>query len=159
MSCPKIIFCFLLTGSSLLSLAQRYDHQNEKKAVASKKDTARVNLLNGLSASLRESDPQMAIEYSRQAYQLAKELGYQKGIGRSLGNTGWIFYRKGDFVKALENSYEALKISEQISDFEEMARCLNNVGAINYEQKQYAASLLNFKKAYEISMRIKDIKT
>ncbi len=159
MSRPKTIFCCLLIGLSLHCVAQRYDQQNEKKAIASRKDTARVNLLNGLSASLRESDPQMAIEYSRQAYQLAKELNYQKGMGRSLGNTGWIFYRKGDFVKALENSYEALKITEKINDYEEMARCLNNVGAINYEQKQYATSLLNFKKAYEISMRIHDKKT
>lgn len=159
MSSPRLFFCILLIGLSLQSFAQRYELQNEKREIASKKDTSRVNLLNGLSASLRESDPQMAIEYSRQAYQLAKELNFQKGIGRSLGNMGWIYYRKGDFVKALENSYEALKISERVNDLEEMARCLNNVGAINYEQKQYSASLENFKKAYEISIRIRDIKT
>src|SRR4051812_1084837 len=136
MSRPQLLpFVLLLLIISPQAIAQRYESQNEKRVIASKKDTARVNLLNGLSASLRESDPQMAMEYSRQAYQLAKELSYQKGIGRSLGNTGWIYYRKGDFVKALENSYEALKISEQINDLEEMARCLNNVGAINYEQK------------------------
>lgn len=155
----KLVFCCLLIVTFIQGFGQRYDQQNAEREIASKKDTARVNLLNGLSASLRESDPQMAIAYSRQAYQLARELNYQKGMGRALGNTGWIFYRKGDFVKALENSYEALKITEKISDFEEMARSLNNVGAINYEQKQYASSLQNFQKAYAISMRIHDLRT
>jgi two-component system sensor histidine kinase/response regulator len=159
MSSPQLLIFGFIIGISFSGFAQRYDPRNEKKVVASEKDTARVNLLNGLSASLRESDPQMAMEYSRQAYQLATELNYQKGIGRSLGNTGWIYYRKGDFVKALENSYEALKISEKINDTEEMARCLNNVGAINYEQKQYSVSLDYFKKAYKISIQNRDIKT
>jgi two-component system, sensor histidine kinase and response regulator len=155
----KLIICFIFIGLVSQVSGQRYIQQNDKKNDALKKDTAHVNLLNGLASSLRESDPQVAGEYSWQAYQIAKELNYPKGMGRALGNIGWMDYRRGDFVKALENSYDAIKISEQIRDHEEMARCLNNIGAINYEQRQYPTSLNYFRKAYLLSMQIRDLKT
>ncbi len=152
----SVIFFFLLIAV-LPALAQRYNHPAEKNNITAKKDTAQVKILNGLSFSLRESDPDLALQYSSQAYQLSRTLSYKKGMGRAMGNSGWIYYRKGDFVKALEDSYEGLKLSEREKDLEEVARSLNNIGAINYEQKQYESALVYFKRAAEISRQINDL--
>jgi two-component system, sensor histidine kinase and response regulator len=161
MSSPRLlIFCLLFIGVSVTGISQRYISQPEKDIGSfSKADTIRVKTLNGLSFSLRESDREMAMEYSRQAYELSRKLGYEKGIGRALSNAGWIYYRKGDFVRSMENSYEALKISEKIGDKEEIARSLNNIGAIHFEQKQYQTSLRNFRKALALSIKINDKRT
>jgi two-component system, sensor histidine kinase and response regulator len=138
--------------------SQRYIEDKKNMSLA-QQDTAQVNALNKLSFSIRESDPSLALEYSQQAIELARKLNYEQGIGRALGNAGWIYYRRGDFVKATENSYEAMRISERIGDKEEIARCLNNLGASFYEQQQYSKSLENFKRALGISREIKDDKS
>jgi signal transduction histidine kinase len=150
-----LIFYFLLV-MSWSGFSQRYVEEKKTGVTFAREDTAQVNSLNRLSFSFRESDPSTALEYSQQAAQLARKLGYKAGIGRALGNAGWIYYRRSDFVKAMESSYEALRISENIGDKPEMARSLNNIGAIFYEQKQYAPSLKNFKRALSISRQNKD---
>jgi signal transduction histidine kinase len=152
-----LLFSFFLL-IAFNGIAQRY--VEPKKIISTgKADTAHVNALNRMSFTLRESDPTSALQYSEQAAQIARKLNYDQGIGRALGNAGWIYYRKGNFVKAMENSYEAMRISERINDKEEMARSLNNIGASFYEQRQYATSLGNFKKALKISSEIKDEKS
>ncbi len=150
-----IFFFFLLAGWP--AVAQRYNHPAENKRSSAKEDTVQVKILNGLSFSLRESDPDLALQYSSQAYQLSRKLNYKKGMGRAMGNSGWIYYRKGDFVKALEDSYEGLRLSEREKDLQEVARSLNNIGAINYEQKQFESALVYFKRAVQISEQIHDL--
>jgi len=158
MSLLRLLFVFLLFFIvAVPAISQRDNNPAEKGTLSLKKDTAQVKVLNGLSFSLRESDPNMALQYSSQAYQLSRNINYKKGMGRARGNSGWIYYRKGDFVKALEDSYEALKLSEQGNDLEEVARSLNNIGAVNYEQKQYESSLEHFKRALVASNQIHDL--
>jgi two-component system, sensor histidine kinase and response regulator len=151
-----LVFYLLVAPFTIFS--QRYIEDKKNMSLA-QQDTAQVNVLNKLSFSIRESDPSLALEYSQQATALARKLNYQQGIGRALGNAGWIYYRRGDFVRAMENSYEAMRISERIGDKEEIARSLNNIGASFYEQQQYTTSLENFKKALGISREIKDEKS
>ena len=119
-------------------------------------DTTKVWLLNKLVTGLRERDNNRALEYGRQAHDLALVLNYERGLGQALENLGWIHYRKGDYSRAFELSTAALTIAEKFNDGSAIARCLNNVAAISYEQKQFLVAIANFKKAYDVSKQIGD---
>jgi two-component system, sensor histidine kinase and response regulator len=135
-----LLFCLLLLAVQAAATSSK-DH---RQAPA---DTSRVNLLNGLATSLRETDNEVALRYAEEAYQIAREAGYLKGKAVALGNLGWIYYRKADYVKSLQLSIEAMKIAEELGDKAEMARSMNSIAAVSFEQKQYNKSLAEFKKA------------
>src|SRR5450432_1330755 len=103
-----LVFSFLFSWSC--GIAQR----NERDQATIAGDTNRVNALIEETYKLRETNPVKAMEYCLMAINLAKQLEYRKGQGRALGSLGWVYFRKGEYLKALEISYEALKISEQI---------------------------------------------
>jgi two-component system sensor histidine kinase/response regulator len=110
-------------------------------------DTVRVNQLNRISTSLRETDHDSALHYADEAYAAAREADYQKGKAVALGNMGWIYYRKADYVKALQLSIESMKIAEQLGDKAEMARAMNSIASVSFEQNQFNKSLQEFKRA------------
>ncbi len=121
---------------------------------AAREDTTKVVLLNELVLSIRDKDPGKAFELSQQTKQLAEKLGYQKGLGNTLQNIGWIYYRKGDYPLALKNSLDALAINKAFGDRASVANNLNNLGAIQYEQKQYANAVSYFKQGYTLSRAV-----
>jgi len=122
-------------------------------------DTTHVNLLNRMAMSIRESDHDLAQKYAEDALSIAEKTGYLKGKAEALGNLGWVFYRKTDFVNTLHYSIEALKIAEQIGYKAEMARSMNNIAAVSFEQKQYDKAISEFKKALIMSRNANDGKS
>lgn len=154
MNCRLTVLMILLLLSQGV-IAQR-DEGNSRPGQA---DTTKVNILVQQILTLRETDPDRAVHLCLEAISLARQLGYQKGIGRATESLGWIYFRRGDFVKALDYSIEALKISEKIGDDAETARCLNNMAAIYNEEKQFDESLENLKKALGLAVNTGDFKT
>lgn len=122
------------------------------------RDTSRVNLLNRLATSMRETDHDAALKYADEALDIANELEYYKGKASALGNIGWIYYRKADYVKALQLSIESMKISEQIGDKAEMARAMNSIASVSYEQKQYNTALNEFRHALSLAYQANEAK-
>jgi signal transduction histidine kinase len=141
---------------STSSAQQHYADSLLQILATSPNDTTKVMLLNDLVLSLRDKDPNAALDYALDASALAKELDFQKGLGSILQNLGWIYYRKGDFTDALENSLEALEINRQFNDSTVVANCLNNIGAIQYERKQFASAISYFKRGYILSRMLND---
>ena len=131
-------------------------HLGAQGRVASRDDTAKVNLLNRMATSLRETDHELALQYAQDALALATRLQYDRGRALALGNMGWLYYRKTDFVKALESSFEAIKLSEQIGEKAEIGRSRNNVAAVYFEQKQYDKCLAEFAGALAIGRQLGD---
>lgn len=123
---------------------------------SAREDTTKVVILNDLIVSLRDKDPNKALEYASEAKALAEKLDFQKGLGNVLQNTGWIYYRKGDYADALENSLKALEINRKFNDSTIVANCLNNIGAIQYERKQYPGAISYFKQGYILSRELND---
>jgi signal transduction histidine kinase len=127
-----------------------------KHSVAHPDDSSRVDLLNRMALSMRESDHDMALQYANDALQLADKIAYTRGKAAALGNIGWAYYRKSDYVKSIQHSIEAMKLSEQVKDTLEMARSMNNIAAVSYEQKQYDKSLAEFRQALMLSYHSTD---
>jgi len=151
----RFAFILLLLACQL-AVAQRYLSYPEKESRKGPQDTTRISELNEKAFRLRESNPSLALQYSQDAYHLASVLHDKRGMARALGNSGWIYYRRGDFARALEDSYEGLKLSEITGDEEELARALNNIGAVYFEQRQFISSIVQFKLALETSQNLRD---
>lgn len=121
-------------------------------------DTSKVNLLNRMAFSLRESDPDMAKKYAEDALLQSEKIDYLKGKANALGNLGWISYRKTDFVGALKHSIEAIKLAEEIGDQAEEGRSRNNISAIYFEQKQYDKAQIELERALLLAQKLNDRK-
>src|SRR5689334_6301007 len=119
----------------------------ETHSIAHSGDSCRVNLLNRLSTSLRETDHETALRYAEEAFSISREIEFRNGEAIALENMGWIYYRKADYVKALQLSIESMKISEEIGDTAQMARAMNSIASVSFEQKQFNKALNEFKRA------------
>lgn len=148
------VIAFLLTVGT--AIASPYPLSS---TITSTEDTTHVNLLNRMSASMRETDHDLAEKYAEDALAIAEKIGYLKGRAEALGNMGWVAYRRSDFVNTLQYSIEAMKIAEQIGYKTEMARSMNNIAAVSFEQKQFDKAISEFKKALRISVESKDGKS
>lgn len=122
-------------------------------------DTTKVWLLNELVGELRNRDSQKALKFSEDATSLAQVLLYDAGLAMALENTGWIYYRMGDFNKAFDISVHAIRTYEKTKNKSGIARCLINMAAIHYQHKQVQLAIENLKKAYEISSSLNDKRT
>src|SRR5437762_961283 len=80
----------------------------------SKPDTTKINTLNALANELSNSDPDTAISYSNRALQLAKETGWQLGVGKSYHSLGRLYYFKGNYPISLEHYAKALAIYDAL---------------------------------------------
>lgn len=123
------------------------------------KDTARVNQYNRIVFSIRETHLDSALALSLRAQKLADSLRYLPGFAKSLENTGWIYYRKGNFNKSVEYSFRALKLAAQLHDPTQVANIHNNIGAVYYAQKQYAVALNEFRRGLELAQETGNART
>lgn len=120
-------------------------------------DTTKVWLLNELVSSIIDRQGRgKALEYAREARDLASLLNYKPGLARATELLGWIHYRKGDYTTSFEYSNQALKFHEELGNGPGTARCLINLAAIVHEQKYYDQAIANFRKAYTLSRRYGD---
>jgi tetratricopeptide (TPR) repeat protein len=85
-------------------------------------DTARneqkVKTLNELFRALLKNDPVRAVAYTREAMNLASEIGDKKGLAASYNNLGIAYRNQGALDKALEYYINSLKIYEGLDNKE-----------------------------------------
>ncbi len=149
-----LIFLFFLQ-----SVAQpSKDDSLQKQLSIAKNDTHKVLILNDLSYSLRESNPEKAFEYANRSKNLSEKIHFVKGLPYALENLGWLYYRKGVYLKAFELSNRALEICERNGDKKEGARCLNTIAGIYFVQKKYNLVFSTLQRAVAISKKINDDK-
>jgi signal transduction histidine kinase len=123
-----------------------------------KEDTSKVNHLNALAWELMNFNPDTAILLSTDAFQLAENLKWDIGLGRTHNQLGWYDYLKGDLGLALDHYNNALVIWEKISDKHlagEVMRGKSNafrrIGGVYWAQGDNSTALDYFFKALKIS--------
>jgi two-component system sensor histidine kinase/response regulator len=156
----RVVFVALIMLFSTICVAQ-HDRADSLEVFIrnSHEDTIKVQLLNQLVTLLRDRDTQKAFPYARQARDLSRILGYDKGTAVALENLAWIHYRKGDYSRAFQLSTDALRTFESLRDQAGIARCFNHIAAFQYEQKHFEAAIDNFKRAYGMSVKTTDTAT
>lgn len=119
-------------------------------------DTTRVNLLNTISYSLFTSAPAEAVDYGKQALNLAESTNFKKGIAYALKNIGLGYYMQGNFLEVLNYWDQSLKVFETMNDKLGVSNILNNLGAIYFNQGNDAKAIDFYLRSLRASEDIGD---
>lgn len=115
-----------------------------------KKDTARVNLLNKIAFDLYTSQIDKTKEYATESYNLAKELGYSKGEAESLWLQG-ITYINRDHEKALGFFEDALAIAQREGLKKEVGKYTHAIGTVFGQTGKDSIAVVYYIKAIDIA--------
>ncbi|NNE02803.1 MAG: tetratricopeptide repeat protein [Eudoraea sp.] len=121
------------------------------------RDTAMVSTLNDLSiAILQNEDIAESLVYSKQANELATELGYTKGMAYAQKNMGLAEYYQGNNLEVMDHWTRSLETFETIRDTIGIATLVNNLGAVYYSQGSHTRALEYYLRSLSLSEKTKD---
>lgn len=150
----KILIALVLLITSSLVRAQKLD---SLQAVL---DTARaerkVKTLNELFRANLQSDPVKALGYTREALNLASEIGDKKGLAASYNNLGVVYRNQGALDKALEYYITALRSYESLKNKEGIATLKNNIANIYSMKKDYGQAMQYLEESYKLFTELND---
>lgn len=157
----QLFFCTFLLAP-VLSLAQ--EGRTLLQIQAQPNDTGKVTALNTIAIEIGHSDYDSAYVISQQALQVARELSWDEGVGRSLHCLGLFSSDKGENSKALDLYVQALDIWNELeaSAAEEnknririhKAKTLCNMGVVYTDLGDYPHALDYYFESLEIAEAI-----
>ena len=160
--CAFFAFAQNKTVDSLLQALKEFDASRQelhKSQVPNVYDSTKVKILNDLSREyILIADNENAGKYIDEAFAIAQEINYKKGIAMSYSNIGLIHNYQGNYPEALINYLASLNIFEEIRDRQRMAKLLSNIGNIYGEQGNYPEALNYYFKSLKIDEEIEDKK-
>lgn len=125
--------CFFSICFSTTIIAQKVFHPEQQK----------VNIYNTESERLQEKNTDSALYYSLAALKTAKEIKYKQGALTAINNTGWIYYRKGDYQTSIKYAFDAISLAEKLKNFNELAKSYNTIGSV-YNDQDIVSSSIDF---------------
>lgn len=117
-----------------------------EKKLKDSKGIERATLLNDIAYSLRNKNPDKAIELATEAANISKSFSFKEGTGRSYLTIGWCEFLKNNNKKSLEDSNAALKIFRELKDNENLAYVYNNLGNIYNSMGDFDKALEYYNK-------------
>jgi signal transduction histidine kinase/DNA-binding response OmpR family regulator/Tfp pilus assembly protein PilF len=151
---PKPLnICFICTAI-LLSVPSLYA-QNRKAdsliaLLSTVKDTAKVNLLNQISASYWYTDPNKTFEYAKQAAALGEQLDFKRGVGAAYNNIGIGYYQQNNYDTAIAWYQKAIEQHKAAGNFKGEAYIINNIGLIYWKQGEMPTAVKYYMQALKI---------
>ncbi len=146
------ILAFLSIPVEVQAQNNRIDSLKNELTLHTKKDSARVNLLNDLAFAYFSSDIPKSLEYLDESGALADAIDFKKGKARSIYIGGITEAIQSNFEKALENYNEALNIFVAIDNKTGVANCYNAIG-ITYKNKGELRKAISY---FEKSIRLEE---
>ena len=129
---------------TLLFVGKSYPQQSEADSLIHVLKLAsgdeKVNILNNLADIYQFIDTHEAISYAQKGIELAKSIGYDKGLAGCYGSLGYAYINL-DNQKAAEYTNEALNIRRRIKDEAGIATSLNVLGVLYYYEGDYLKSI------------------
>ena len=110
-------------------------------------DTNKVRLLNSLSESYMNVDPEQGVKYGMSGLQLASKLGWKKGIASAYNCAASNYYQQSNYDKTLEYYFKALKINEEEGFKLYTAAVTCNIGNVYHDLGDYPKALAYLLKA------------
>ncbi len=127
-----------------------------KQALPKAEGELKVKTLNELFRAYQESDPVTALGYTREALNLASEIGDKKGMAASYNNLGVSYRQQGAIDKALEYYINSLKIYESLDNKEGIATLKNNISTIYSIKKDYGLAVNYLEQSYALFIQLGD---
>ncbi len=97
-----------------------------------------------------KNDYGKALDYSRQAIELAEELNSEELKAEALSNLGRIYNRMGKGEEALAVYLEALETWKELGDRNQMANTLNGIGSYYSARAEYQSAIEYYERTLEI---------
>lgn len=116
----------------------------------------RVDLLNQLAWHTWRQDANQALRYSEQAFALAHEINYPKGIIQSLIRKGLSCLTFARYDEALSHFQTALRIMDDTGETGEKGFIHNRIGVVYYNLGDYNKALQEQLVCLEISQETQD---
>ncbi|MBI4929983.1 MAG: tetratricopeptide repeat protein, partial [Bacteroidetes bacterium] len=113
-------------------------------------DSLKVNLYIDISYEFTRKNPDEAIMYAKQGYDLAGKINFINGMGVCEANIALAYYSKGDYKQAIEHNLTALQLKEKTGDKTAIAYSLNNIALVYDEMHDYKQALSFYKRAEQI---------
>jgi signal transduction histidine kinase len=134
-----LIFFSVLILSSITLNAQNPQIDSLKADIEKykSKDSIRIDLLNETANKLYFSETENAIEYAKEAEEIAIDIGYLKGRARSLSILGLCYDVQVNYKMAIDHLNMSLKINQEINNDLETINCFLNIGNIFFKQGKY----------------------
>lgn len=137
----KIVLSFLLLIIPLILLGDQTKVDSLKGLLQTSPDKEKVHILNELGKLYWGESSAETYNYSNQAYELARKIGYRKGEAQSLNNIGVSYYFQLDYENALYYFKKSLEIRQELGDKKEIVASLNNIGIVYDEVNEYENAL------------------
>lgn len=134
----------------------RPNNDSLKRLLSKSHGEHRIEILLQLSDQTRRSDIEIAIEYAREAVNVAEKLDKESLLGESYRTLGWLFSIDGDYPRGLQNLVQARQVFERIADSHKVAATLENLGALYRRQSNYSTALEYYYRALELKEPIQE---
>ena len=145
---------FLLTSALKLPAQHREADSLIKLLEKVPMDTNRVKLILNIANKLYFYQPDLSLEYSEKALEIARDLNYNNGIVNSLNLAGESYRLTGNYPKALQYQLQALEISRELKNEFIESNSLGFIGVIYMELNEYRQALQYFLPAINIKDRL-----
>ncbi len=156
-----VIVC-IFAASTVFSLQTTSAQQShiadslQRALLSNPHDTIKVRLLNGLAWEFRGLQMLRALEYGKQALEMATKLEMRDEMINSHNYIGVVYRNMGNYTQAMTAYLRALEIAEHDKNDKQIAYCYNNIGNLYMKQKQYKQALENCLKALAAFERLSD---
>lgn len=101
-------------------------------------------------------DIRLAQRKYEQALGIFRKIGFDRGIGMTLGNLGVLHAKRGEFKDAERRFKEAAEVHERLGNAPGLFNALNNLGNISQAQGKYRPAVRYYSRAIEITRKIGD---
>lgn len=148
-----LLLCFII-GVVCSAWAQKPDSLHATLDTA--RNEQKVKALNELFRAYLRTDPVRAVGYTREALNMATEIGDKKGLAASYNNLGIAYRNQGALDKALDYYLTSLKLYQQIDNKEGIATTKNNISNIYSIKKDYGQAMRYLEESYNLFVELKD---
>ena len=118
----------------------------------------KVDLLLTIADQYFENDAPEAINNTKEALSLAKEINYPEGIINSYYKLGKIYFKKKEFVEALKSYDEALASLSDSNKVKNYAQLITSISEIYLTSGIYDKALENYISLLDYYRKVKDRK-
>lgn len=127
-----------------------------ENVLATAQGDQKVKTLNELFRAHMGSDPVKAVGYTKEALDLATNIGDKKGMAASYNNMGVAYKNQGALDKGLEYFLIALKTYTDLDNKEGIASTKNNIANIYSLKKDYNQAMKYFEESEAILTQLDD---
>lgn len=156
----KYRFCHIIVFVLVVSVqirAQEGRADSLKILLASApRDTHRVSLLADYAWEIVDDNPEEALLLTREAVQLAQQLGYRKGEAAAWNTMGLAEEVRDSMEKAIEYYLKARRIREETGDRLGVASIHNNLGNVYEHQGKMTEALAERRECLRIAEELGD---